>query len=340
MVTLMKSMAIFGAAFIMRPIGGIIMGWIGDTFGRRRALEISILLMLFPSFLIGCLPTYSSFGWVSSFLLVILRLMQGLAAGGELVGAFLYTLESAEEGTKGFWGGACKATGNFGTTLGLGLVTLLRYSLTSDQMKSWGWRIPFWFGLLFGIGGVIARSRLREESIDQGEEYEAFQESTGTPIKSVCEKHSKDIWIVVFAVAFWGCCYYTIFIWMVYFMQDSEMIGGNGVPGAWIINLLCNFSLVLLLPLGGKLGDVLGRLLNDNELGYIQALKIAIGILVGVVIPGFLLIITRHPALACLGQAFLVIPVAIYGGNLPIFMISRFETALRFTGVGIGKNSV
>ena len=83
---LVQSMAVFGAAFIMRPLGGILMGWIGDTVGRQRALEISIMLMLLPSFLIGCLPTYGQIGWTATCLLVFLRLLQGLAVGGELVG--------------------------------------------------------------------------------------------------------------------------------------------------------------------------------------------------------------------------------------------------------------
>lgn len=100
---LLKSLSVFGAAFLMRPLGGIIIGFIGDKLGRKRALEISVLLMLFPSFLIGVLPTYHQSGYISTFLLVFFRLLQGLACGGELVGAFIYTIEATGGINKGFW---------------------------------------------------------------------------------------------------------------------------------------------------------------------------------------------------------------------------------------------
>lgn len=153
----MNSLGLFGIAFVVRPLGGVLLGWIGDTMGRKLALEISIGMMLFPSFLIGCLPTFKQVGWVSPALLLLLRCMQGLAAGGEIVGAFVYTLEATGGVNMGLWGGACKATGNFGTAIGVGLVAVLRASLSTQAMNSWGWRIPFWFGLFLGIIGLTDR---------------------------------------------------------------------------------------------------------------------------------------------------------------------------------------
>ena len=87
--------------------------------------------MLLPSFLIGCLPSYHHIGWPATALLVILRLLQGIAVGGELVGAFIYTIEATNGKDRGFWGGACKATGNFGTSLGMGAAVTLRYLLNT-----------------------------------------------------------------------------------------------------------------------------------------------------------------------------------------------------------------
>lgn len=133
-VQLLKSMAIFGAAFVMRPLGGVVMGWIGDTMGREKALIISIVLMLFPSFLIGCLPTVAHVGVSATVALLLLRLVQGVAVGGELVGAMIYTVEATHGRNKGFWGGACKASCNLGTSLGVGMSALLRYVLTRQQV--------------------------------------------------------------------------------------------------------------------------------------------------------------------------------------------------------------
>jgi MHS family proline/betaine transporter-like MFS transporter len=101
---LLKGLAVFGAAFLMRPLGGAFMGWIGDTMGTKRALEISIALMLLPSFMIGCIPDYATGGITSCMFLILLRLLQGLAVGGELVGAFIYTIEATGGKARGFWG--------------------------------------------------------------------------------------------------------------------------------------------------------------------------------------------------------------------------------------------
>ena len=102
-IQLLKSLSIFGAAFVMRPLGGTIIGYIGDHVGRKKALEISVLLMLLTSFCIGILPTYHSYGYSMTSALVLLRLLQGLACGGEIVGAFIYTIEATDGINNGFW---------------------------------------------------------------------------------------------------------------------------------------------------------------------------------------------------------------------------------------------
>jgi hypothetical protein len=103
-IAFIESWALFGVAFIMRPLGGSLIGFIGDRFGRKKALEISVGMMLLSSFCIGCLPSYHDFGWSMTALLVLFRLMQGLSCGGETVGAFIYILESTRGRNRGFWG--------------------------------------------------------------------------------------------------------------------------------------------------------------------------------------------------------------------------------------------
>ena len=141
MVRFLNSLCIFGSAFLMRPLGGVIMGYIGDNYGRKLQLEISILLMLVPSMILAFLPTYSqcgSYGYVATTVLVLIRLVQGLAVGGELIGAYVYVLESARGQNKGFWGATCKASGCAGNVLGLGIVGMLRYFLSPESMNNWG----------------------------------------------------------------------------------------------------------------------------------------------------------------------------------------------------------
>jgi len=123
---LVESLSVFGAAFLMRPLGGIFVGYIGDRVGRKRALEISILLMLLPSFLLGCLPSYASIGWSATVLMILLRMIQGLAVGGELVSAYVFCVESAPVGSKTFWGAITLDAANLGSLIGMGVAGLVR----------------------------------------------------------------------------------------------------------------------------------------------------------------------------------------------------------------------
>jgi MFS transporter, MHS family, proline/betaine transporter len=101
---LLASFTVYSSTFLMRPLGGIIMGYIGDNFGRKFALELSISLMVIPGFFMGCLPTFSSVGYAATILLVLLRMLQGLAVGGEMIGAYIFTIEACEPTQKGLWG--------------------------------------------------------------------------------------------------------------------------------------------------------------------------------------------------------------------------------------------
>jgi len=352
---LLKALGVFGAAFLMRPLGGIIIGQIGDTLGRKKALEISIALMLLPSFLIGCLPSYHQIGWLAPVALVFFRLLQGLAAGGELVGAFLYTIEATNGVHIGFWGGACKATGNLGTTLGVGVVTVLRSVLTSEQLRSWGWRIPFWMGLLFGVVGVymrrnLGRSGAGEESAEflQARKVRQLKQArqslttltpshSAVPLLAVCQEHWRAILVIVCVAAFWCTSFYTTCVWLVYFMQDTDLIGDHPIRNAWVLSFVANCCLVGLLPLGGWLGDSLGSALQNVQQGIFLALQIAQVLMISVVLPAFFLILTKSFYLVVLGQWLLILPIALFGGNLPAYMISQFPPPVRYTGVGLGE---
>jgi len=212
---LMASFTLYCTAFFMRPLGGILMGYIGDTYGRKSALEISVCLMLIPSFLMGSLPTFQHIGFVATGALVVLRMLQGLAVGGEMIGAYIYTIEACEGKRRGLWGGVCKATALTGTVLGMGVVTLLREVLSEEDMYQWGWRIPFLSSILLGIVGIYLRSFLHES-----EEYlkikastEQVKEKGFTTVQAV-RAHWPEVILGSLITAFWCTGYYTCFIWM------------------------------------------------------------------------------------------------------------------------------
>lgn len=136
-----ESFAVFGGAFIMRPIGGMLLGYIGDVYGRKRALVISIFLMAIPTFTMGCLPSYEQVGAVSTILLILVRLLQGLSVGGQLMSSLVFTLENHEQRRWGLYGSFVMAAANFGTLLGGIVGFVLRSSLTQEQLVAWGWRV-------------------------------------------------------------------------------------------------------------------------------------------------------------------------------------------------------
>ena len=124
----------------MRPIGGMLMGYIGDKYGSRRALTISIFLMAFPTFSMGCLPGYARVGSMSIVLLTLVRLLQGLSVGGQLMSSLVFTLERHPHEKWGLYGSYVMAAANFGTLLGGFVATIIRRSLSEEALHSWGWR--------------------------------------------------------------------------------------------------------------------------------------------------------------------------------------------------------
>mmetsp|Transcript_12973 Transcript_12973/g.35912 ORF Transcript_12973/g.35912 Transcript_12973/m.35912 type:complete len:310 (+) Transcript_12973:109-1038(+) len=143
---MVESFAVFGVAFLMRPLGGLVMGYIGDVYGRKKALVLSIFLMAFPTFAMGCLPSYQQVGPIAIGLLLITRMLQGLSVGGQLMSSLVFTLEGHDPSVWGLFGSFVMAAANFGTLLGNLAAFVMRGSLTDAQLASWGWRIPFLSG--------------------------------------------------------------------------------------------------------------------------------------------------------------------------------------------------
>jgi len=146
---LINSFGVYLAAFIMRPIGAILFGEIGDrVVGRKHALVFSILLITIPSVLMGILPGFETLGWTSPILLVLLRMMQGLSVGGQLAGSYVLSIEQSSAKNRGFRGSICDASSVGGFLLASLVTTCVRFSFTSDQVDRWAWRLPFLFSLL------------------------------------------------------------------------------------------------------------------------------------------------------------------------------------------------
>ena len=155
---LIASYGIFAAGFLIRPLGGIVFGYIGDTFGRKRAMVISIIAMMLPTSLIGFLPTYEQIGLLAPIILTLCRLLQGLCAGGEFSGAAIFVIEHAQENKKYFSGSLVTAS----SVIGMLAASTMASLCALEGVPTWGWRIPFLLCIPIGLLGFYIRKNTQE----------------------------------------------------------------------------------------------------------------------------------------------------------------------------------
>ncbi|MGI8305898.1 MFS transporter [Saccharopolyspora hattusasensis] len=163
-VGVLASMGSFAVGFVFRPMGGAIFGHFGDRIGRRRMLFITVVLMGLASAAIGALPTYDTIGVAAPILLVLLRVVQGIAVGGEWGGAALMAVESAPEGKKNFLSSGVQFGSFIGLILGTAMFALMQSLTTQAQFEAWGWRIPFLISLVFAVLGLLIRLGVAEST--------------------------------------------------------------------------------------------------------------------------------------------------------------------------------
>jgi MHS family proline/betaine transporter-like MFS transporter len=307
----------FAAGFIMRPLGGLIFGYIGDHFGRKRALLLSISLAVIPTFFIGILPTYEYIGLAAPILLVILRLIQGISVGGEYSGALIYVFEHAQLDKPGLKAGILIGCGFAGAVLGTAIGTLC----TSSFVPSWGWRIPFIFGGLMGM--VIYWFR---RNIVETPEFRALSEVHGTtshPLKRVFTLNKKEF---LSSIIFGGANLVPLYLATVYLnawfvelgFARTQILLNNTIV------LLCS---ALLMPVSGLLAD---------RYGAMTMMRRALLVLATLSIPIYYYI-AHDPTWQkyILLQAFLIVTNACIIAPLTTFLPTLFHSAHRYTGISV-----
>lgn len=159
---LMSTFAVFATGFVMRPLGAIVFGFIGDKFGRRKALSLSVIMMAIPTCILGILPTYQQIGIVAPILLIIIRLVQGLAVGGNYGGSFVFAIEHAKPNKEGFIGSLVMVGVIVGILLGSAAAAIFSHLLSPDSLELWGWRIPFLLGIVAIFSGLYIKEYTEE----------------------------------------------------------------------------------------------------------------------------------------------------------------------------------
>lgn len=311
------SFGAFAAGFLMRPLGGLIFGYIGDRYGRKRALLLSISLAVLPTFFIGLLPTYAYIGLTAPILLVLFRLLQGISVGGEYSGALIYVFEHAQQRHPGLKAAALIGSGFAGAVLG----TLIGTLCTSSFIPSWGWRIPF---ILGGIMGMVICWLRRE--IQETPEFKALSDlnrPSGHPLKQVFSLNKKEFFCsIVFGWANLVPLYLATVYMNVWFVEcgltRSEILFNNTVV------LFCSG---LLMPLAGFLAD---------RFGAYNMMKSSLLVLTLFSVPLYVYVASdpRWQKYFIL-QAFLVLCNSCIIAPLTTFLPTLFHSAHRYTGISV-----
>jgi MHS family proline/betaine transporter-like MFS transporter len=247
---LLATFAAFGVGFVIRPLGGIVIGRIGDVKGRKVALILTILLMAVGTVLIGLIPTYSTIGVLAPILLVAARLMQGFSAGGEWGGSTAFIVEWAPADRRGFYGSfqQCSVVG--GLLMGSGVAALLTSILAPAVMDSWGWRIPFLFGGIIGPVGIYMRRNI--------DETPAYRRVAAAPANAGGDTTSP---FILAARAFGFTILWTVsfYIFLSYMPTFTQKFAGLSRPAALWSNTAGLLLLMIAIPIMGRLSDRIGR---------------------------------------------------------------------------------
>ena len=252
--SLLSTFGVFAIGFLMRPIGSLFFGILGDRFGRKRALEISVIMMAIPTTLIGLLPTAAQVGIAAPILLTLLRLIQGMSVGGEYTGSISFVVEHAPQNRRGFYSSWSVFTLLGGILLGSAVSSLITNILPNEAIVSWAWRIPFLLGITLGIFGLYLRTGL-----DESPTFKNLKESgqlSKSPVREAFRYHWRAILIVVGSTCVGSVNFYVIFVYLTTFLSDETHIP---LSKALDINTISMVVLLVLTPVFGFLSDRIGR---------------------------------------------------------------------------------
>ena len=324
---LIAAFGAFAAGFLVRPLGGLLFGHIGDRYGRKKALILSIVMMAIPTSLIGLLPTYESIGLAAPILLVLMRLFQGISLGGNYGGSITFTAEHAPAKHKGFIGSIAVTSCLVGIMLGSGAAAFFSSIFTEAQLQDWGWRLPFLLGILICFVGYYMRLNVAESP--EFLEAQKTQIVRQHPILDVFKNHRKVLIAVILTVLLHDLSFYLLFVYMATYFSEVLHVAKDTALKINTINLIVVSCTTLA---SGWLSDKVGRkpiLLTAAALfvvGTIPLLKIIVSA-------------GSSSTFTILGaQMILALGVGAYFGPIPSLMAEAFPTMIRYSAVTITTN--
>jgi MFS family permease len=253
----LSTLATFAAGFVVRPFGALFFGRLGDLIGRKYTFMVTLLLMGGATFLIGCIPSYETIGFMAPLLVLLLRLLQGLALGGEYGGAATYVAEHAPKGQKGYWTSWIQTTATVGLFISLMVILATKSALSKEAFEEWGWRVPFWVSILMVLVSYIIRKNMHESPVFAKAKAEG--KTSVNPLKeSFGHKYNlKFVLLALFGATMGqGVVWYTGQFYAMNFMKTVQCIDSSQVDTLLGIALLIGTPFFIVF---GWLSDKVGR---------------------------------------------------------------------------------
>ncbi|WP_038200392.1 MFS transporter [Xenophilus azovorans] len=322
LVAMLLSLASYGVAFVARPLGAAVFGHFGDKLGRKSILFITLLMMGLATFLIGCLPTFAQVGMLAPVLLVLLRIVQGLALGGEWGGAAIMVNELDPSGKRrGLLGAVVQIAAPIGLLLANGVFALVTWQVSEEAFLSWGWRVPFLLSAVLVGVGLYIRMKVQESQVF---EKEAKGREEHAPIMEVLRHYKPQLAIAFFARLGGDIAFYIFTLFLLYYVPAKM-----GLPKSIALNavLFGAVAQILFIPVAGWLADRIGRrptLMIGGIGGAIWAFV-------------FMQMVQSGSPAAIMTASFVgMVLVSFMFSPLASFLPELFATRVRVTGASLG----
>lgn len=326
-VSLLATFGVFAAGFLVRPLGAVLFGYIGDHAGRKKALVLSMILMSCPTFIIGLLPNYNSIGLMAPILLIALRIIQGLAVSGELTTATVFLIEHADTNRRGIAGSLAMAGCLFGMVISSIFATAMSELVTDTQLNAWGWRIPFLIGGLIGIVGIIIRLRTLEPVVyEQSYANQAEKNNTVSVVKHISSLNYRTLVVGIFLTSIMGIANYFLIAYFNTFLIKTQ---GLALRPVMLINTFAIAVQVLMTLFIGGLSDYIDRK---------RLLSIGMLSLAAVAYPVFWLLTQQDIYFAMAGEVLFAMAAGFLTGLTPTTLAELFDTYHRNMGISISYN--
>ncbi|MCO5298200.1 MAG: MFS transporter [Fimbriimonadaceae bacterium] len=337
-VALLATLATFATGFVVRPFGALVFGRMGDVVGRKHTFLLTLLLMGGSTALIGLLPTYGQIGVLAPVVLVVLRLVQGLALGGEYGGAATYVAEHAPDGRRGYYTSFIQTTATLGLLVSLAVIVGMQEGIGKSAFEAWGWRVPFLGSIVLVVFSYLIRRSLEESPMFA--EMKATGATSESPLRESFLKpaNRRLVLLALFgATAGQGVVWYTGQFYALYFLQTVlkfDLVRSSLIIGA---------ALVLATPLFvvfGALSDRIGRK-NIMMAGFLLAIATYLPIYRAMVAasgfdPVAGVVVGEPQTLVLVGLVFIQVAyVAMVYGPIAAFLVELFPTRIRYTSMSL-----